>query len=89
MTPFISARRGEGGPPLAVLRDQSVEFPYKFVMSKDNVMMAGTDFSGAVALTVRLNKMRTSSKKRETILSTVQTKVGTENLEIVLSRRNY
>jgi len=83
---FVSARKGEGGPPLAVIRDQYVEFPYKFVMSKSNAMMEGTDFSGDVALTVRLKQDADPlSKKKGDYFATINTKVGTENLEIVLS----
>lgn len=84
---FISAKRAEGGPPIAVHRDQGVEFPYKFVLSKSNVMMAGTDFSGPLEITARLKQDSDPlSKMKGDYYGVAHAKVGDQNVEIVIDR---
>jgi len=56
-TLFIIARRQgmTAGPPLAVLRVTSPNFPLAFEIGPDQVMMPGTVFEGPIALTARLD----------------------------------
>ena len=52
---FLIARKGGGGPPLAVVRVANPRFPLKFEISKRNVMIPGVPFEGMVTLTARLD----------------------------------
>ncbi len=54
---FIAARKGQGGPPLAVARLSLAPFPIAFELTRDNVMVAGAgELDGVVELTVRIDK---------------------------------
>jgi cytochrome c-type biogenesis protein CcmH len=45
---YVLARRTDGPPmPLAVKRYNGPEFPAKFTLDKDSIMVPGTDFAGA------------------------------------------
>ena len=82
---FISARRPEGGPPMAVYRDQSVQFPFKFILSKANAMIADSDFSGPVKLSIKLKQdPNPLSQNKGDYVAVVDTKVGGDDLEITL-----
>ena len=52
---FLIARKGGGGPPLAVVRVANPRFPLKFEISKRNVMIPGVPFEGMVSLSARLD----------------------------------
>ena len=52
---FLIARKGGGGPPLAVVRVANPRFPLKFEVSKRNVMIPGVPFEGMVTLSARLD----------------------------------
>ncbi len=52
---FMIARKGGGGPPLAVVRVANPRFPLKFEVSKRNVMIPGVPFEGMVTLSARLD----------------------------------
>ncbi len=52
---FLIARKGGGGPPLAVVRVASPRFPLAFEISKRNVMIPGVPFEGVVTLSARLD----------------------------------
>ena len=56
-TLFIIARQADSpfGPPLAVQRIQSPEFPFSYSLSGDDVMRPGTPFQGKVNLKVKLD----------------------------------
>jgi len=54
-TLFIILDTGPGRPPLAVQRLVRVEFPYKFVLTKDDMMLRGKPFSGKVHVRARLD----------------------------------
>ena len=55
---FIIARPAgvAGGPPLAVKKVERPTFPLDYTLSRDNVMMQGTPFTGKITITVRLDK---------------------------------
>ena len=52
---FLIARKGGGGPPLAVVRLANPRFPLAFEVSKRNVMIPGVPFIGTVSLSARLD----------------------------------
>ena len=52
---FLIARKGGGGPPLAVVRVANPRFPQAFEISKRNVMIPGVPFEGMVTLSARLD----------------------------------
>lgn len=82
---FISARPLAGGPPLAVKRLGAVEFPYLFELSAKDRMMEGTDFSGAVYLSIRLDgDGNPLSRQPGDIGIGLETKVGETNLDLTL-----
>ncbi len=54
-TMFIVLTPEGGGPPIAVQRLVRVEFPYKYVLTKDDVMVRGRSFTGRVKVRVRLD----------------------------------
>ncbi len=51
---FIIARRG-AGPPFAVKRISEPHFPLRYRLGPENVMMAGTPFTGEVTMAARLS----------------------------------
>ena len=55
---FIIARSagGQGGPPLAVKKIDKPTFPLNYSLSRENVMMQGTPFTGKINVIVRLDK---------------------------------
>ena len=53
---FIIARRGTGGgPPLAVRRIPSPQFPLQFTIGPENVMIPSMKFEGEIRLSARLD----------------------------------
>lgn len=55
---FVFARKagdtGKAGlPPIAVLRITNPQFPQKFSITENNVMMPGTPFAGSMTVTAR------------------------------------
>ena len=54
-TLFIILEREGGGPPLAVQRLVETRFPYRYVVTKDDVMIQGRQFSGLVRVRARLD----------------------------------
>ncbi len=54
-TLFIIVEREDGGPPLAVQRLVETRFPYRYVITKDDVMMRGQKFAGRVRVRARLD----------------------------------
>jgi cytochrome c-type biogenesis protein CcmH len=45
-----------GGPPLAVLRIPSPDFPLAFSIGPENVMIPSMQFTGAISLSARLDE---------------------------------
>ncbi len=86
MSFFISARPIGGGPPLAVKRLGRVTFPYAFELNEENTMMEGTDFSGEVILSLRLDQDGNPlSQEAGDLSAKIKTTVGAEGLELILS----
>lgn len=86
MSFFIAARPLAGGPPLAVKRVGAVQFPYAFELTEENKMMAGTDFSGDIFLTVRLDQDGNPLSRQAGDMGVfVETKVGEAGLDLTLT----
>jgi thioredoxin-like negative regulator of GroEL len=89
---FIIARStsSASGPPLAVKKIPSPKFPVAFSLGAQNVMMAGTPFSGKVFLSARLDKDGNPTTKEPGNLAGVYkknpTEVGSKKIEIVLDQ---
>jgi hypothetical protein len=92
---FISARPLQGGPPLAVLKMKVEKFPFRFSLTEANAMMMGgaQAFEGFVELAVKLDQVEDDGKfdpltnQEGDLRTSVKTKVGTQNLEVVISSK--
>lgn len=86
---FLSAKRVEGGQvqrmPLAVDRLEVTSFPLPFALTAANVMMAGTEFKGDVALTARLDRdQEATTRSPGDIEGTLRTAIPAKGLKVVL-----
>jgi hypothetical protein len=52
---FVIARRASAGPPLAAKRFEAKRFPVEFEIGPADVMMPGTEFSGDILLSARID----------------------------------
>ena len=86
---FLIARKGGGGPPLAVVRVASPRFPLAFEISKRNVMIPGVPFEGVVTLSARLDADGSAGPASAGDLEgrTAQpVRVGAKDVRIVIDR---
>ncbi|MCY3825590.1 MAG: hypothetical protein OXG62_17165 [Nitrospinae bacterium] len=86
---FLIARKGGGGPPLAVVRVANPRFPLAFEISKRNVMIPGVPFEGVVTLSARLDADGSAGPVSGGDLEgrTVQpVRVGQKNVRIVIDK---
>jgi len=84
---FISARPAGGGPPIAAQRMFRPEFPYKFVLSAKDAMIAGTPFEGELEITARLDQDGDPITRQEGDFFGVQKAiVGASGVEIVMDQ---
>ncbi len=88
-TLFIIVEPEEGGLPLAVQRLVETRFPYRYVITKDDVMMSGQEFSGRVRVRARLDAdgvpgplVKGDFEGRAAGLVTV----GAKNVDVVIDR---
>ena len=88
-TLFIILEREGGGPPLAVQRLVETRFPYRYVITKDDVMMRGQEFSGRIRVRARLDADGVPGKlvqgDYEGRAAGVVT-VGAKNVDVVIDR---
>ena len=54
-TMYVMARRGEGGPPLAVKRFRSLRFPMPYTLSGADQAVQGPPFAGEVTIVARID----------------------------------
>ena len=86
---FLIARKGGGGPPLAVVRVANPKFPLAFEISKRNVMIPGVPFEGMVSLSARLDADGSAGPASAGDLEgrTAQpVRVGEKNVRIVIDK---
>ena len=87
-TVYIIARKGAGGPPLAVKRVTAATFPLSFELSEKDVMMGGP-FEGDVELTVRVDKDGDAMTKNPGDLvgkAPAGTKVGQTDTKVLIDQ---
>ncbi len=53
---LVVAERADAGEPLAVLRLVGPKFPYKYVLTEDDLVRRGTSFKGEVRVRARLDR---------------------------------
>lgn len=86
---FLIARKGGGGPPLAVVRVANPRFPLAFEISKRNVMIPGVPFEGVVTLSARLDADGSAGPVSAGDLegrTTQPVRVGQKNVRIVIDK---
>lgn len=86
---FLIARKGGGGPPLAVVRVANPKFPLAFEISKRNVMIPGVPFEGMVSLSARLDADGSAGPAGAGDLegrTSRPVRVGEKNVRIVIDR---
>jgi len=89
-TIFIIARHGASGPPLAVKKLSPQTFPTTYLLSQSDVMFAGSDFSGEVDVTVRVDKDGDAMTKNPGDLfgkTLHPIKVGSSNADVVINQK--
>jgi cytochrome c-type biogenesis protein CcmH len=87
-TVYIIARKGAGGPPLAVKRVTDPKFPLSFELTEKDVMMGGP-FDGDVELTVRVDKDGDAMTKNPGDLvgkGPAGTKVGQTSVNVLIDQ---
>jgi hypothetical protein len=86
---FVAARPVAGGPPLAVLRIPAPPFPYEFQLTDANRMMEGTEFKGAVLLSIRVDQDGDPLSREPGDLGVLeQSYVGAVDLDLELERED-
>jgi len=87
-TLFIILRKGPG-PPFAVKRIRGPQFPVRYQMGAENVMMAGTPFEGQVTVSARVSKKGGAGPAERGDLEGEHSgpvAVGARGVDIVISR---
>ena len=76
-----------GGPPLAVRRLSPTALPYSFVITEADQMMQGTDFSGPVEVTARLDQDGDPlTRQPGDWMGTLKTSIGDQKVNIVIDQ---
>jgi len=87
---FIIARRVEGGPPLAVQKIAGPQFPLRYWLTQDDVMIPGIEFKGEANILARLDKDGQAGPPQAGDLEgTFQgnpAKVGDQQVDIVINK---
>ena len=89
---FVIARPqgATGGPPLAVLRIPSPEFPLAFTIGPENVMIPSMQFAGAISISARLDAAGNAKPRGAGDISRAPAEglsPGAEGVRLVLSER--
>ncbi|MBJ18938.1 MAG: hypothetical protein GY910_08060 [bacterium] len=89
---FVIARSqgAPGGPPLAVLRIPSPDFPLAFSIGPENVMIPSMRFAGAISLSARLDEDGNAMTRGDRDISSLAEgplSPGATGVEIMLSER--
>ena len=82
---FVIARSAADHRILAVRREDNVTFPFKFRISGQDAMIAGTAFAGPLDVTVRLSKSGDAAAAKGDIEGTARgLRVGAEDAKVTL-----
>jgi cytochrome c-type biogenesis protein CcmH len=85
---FVIARKA-AGPPFAVKRIVSPQFPVTYRIGPEDVMMAGSPFEGEVHMSARLSRTGTAGPPEAGDLEgehPAPVAVGSRNVDILISR---
>jgi len=82
---FVIARSAADHRILAVRREDNVTFPFKFRISGQDAMIAGTAFAGPLDVTARLSKSGDAAAAKGDIEGTARgLRVGAEDAKVML-----
>jgi len=82
---FVIARSAADHRLLAVRREDNVKFPFKFRISGQDAMIAGTAFAGPLDVTARLSKSGDAVAAKGDIEGTARgLRVGAEDVKVTL-----
>jgi len=82
---FVIARSPAGRRIVAVRREENVTFPFKFRISGQDAMIAGTAFAGPLDVTARLSKSGDAVAAKGDIEGTARgLRVGAEDVKVTL-----
>jgi cytochrome c-type biogenesis protein CcmH len=82
---FVIARSPADHRVLAVRREENVSFPFKFRLSGQDAMIAGTAFTGPLDVTARLSKSGDAVAAKGDIEGTARgLRVGAEDVKVTL-----
>ena len=82
---FVIARSAADHRIVAVRREESVTFPFKFRISGQDAMIAGTAFAGPLDVTARLSKSGDAVAAKGDIEGTARgLRVGAEDVKVTL-----
>lgn len=86
---FLFARQAgvERGPPLAVKLLESIEFPYKFTLGQESVMMPGSVFEGEMILTARIDQDGDARSSPDDLEGVITVAVGNHEVELVIDHQ--
>jgi cytochrome c-type biogenesis protein CcmH len=87
---FIIARKAgqDQGPPTAVIRVKSPEFPHSFEMNATHVMVPGQNFEGPLQVSAKISKTGDAISSPGDLISsnTDQADLGEEDVEVVINK---
>lgn len=86
---FLFARQAgvQRGPPLAVKLLESIEFPYKFTLGQESVMMPGSVFEGEMILTARIDQDGDARSSPDDLEGVITVAVGNHEVELVIDHQ--
>ena len=87
-TLYITARRGQNGPPVAVRRMKQLQFPIPYTLTSDDQMVKGHAFKGEVSVVARIdldgNAGLPQTGDMEGIIR--QVLIGTDNADVTIDK---
>ncbi len=87
-TLYITARRGQNGPPVAVRRMKQLQFPIPYTLTSDDQMVKGQAFKGEVSVVARIdldgNAGLPQTGDMEGIIR--QVLIGTDNADVTIDK---
>ncbi|MBM3262478.1 MAG: hypothetical protein FJY97_03510 [candidate division Zixibacteria bacterium] len=85
---FVMARRGMGGPPMAVKRIQQPKFPLTYTLSAADQMVQGQPFSGEVSVVARIDRDGSAGPPGPGDMEGLipQTVIGNTGVDIIIDR---
>ncbi len=82
---IISVRDLENPMPLAVLRVKNPKLPYHFRITGKHKLSHDRLMEGEVIITARLSKFQTAELHKGDLVGSVNTKVGTKGVKVIIN----